>query len=295
MKRGAALKHFIAGIGAWNCIDLNRVQPYQDIQVWDGVSGSRISFDGSANTVEANNSDYDEDPSILAYMVENQNLVNGLFSCLSSLGGTSVYSGTRVDSILFGENTESVDLTSWPVVRLANGKSLAARLLVGADGFNSSVRSFADIPARGWDYGRSGVVATLRLEDHGWGGSSRKIAYQRFLPTGPIAMLPLPGPFATLVWSTTPERAKLLKNLSTNDFIALVNAGFRLSPADLDYLHSIECGQVDELNWRDQHTAYDVMKIPQRIIDVQHGTVAGFPLRLRHVDTYIRERVALVG
>ena len=228
-------------------------------------------------------------------MVENHNLVNGLFSRLSSLGGTSVYSGTRVESISLGENTESVDFTSWPIVRLANGKSLAARLLVGADGFNSSVRSFADIPARGWDYGRSGVVATLRLEDHGWGGSLRKIAYQRFLPTGPIAMLPLPGPFATLVWSTTPERANLLKKLSSEDFIALVNAGFRLSPADLDYLHSIKQGQVDELNWRDQYTTYDVMKIPQRIVDVQSGSVAGFPLRLRHVDTYVRERVALVG
>ena len=228
-------------------------------------------------------------------MVENQNLVNGLFSRLAGLGGTSVFSGTRVESISLGQDTKSLDFTSWPVVRLSNGDSLTARLLVGADGFNSPVRSFADIPSRGWDYSRTGVVATLRLEDCGWGGSSRKIAYQRFLPTGPIAMLPLPGPYATLVWSTTPERASLLKRLSSEDFIALVNAGFRLSPADLDYLHSIEHGQVDELGWRDHQTFYDATKIPQRVVDVQSGSIAGFPLRLRHVDTYITERVALIG
>ena len=228
-------------------------------------------------------------------MVENQNLTNGLFSRLEDLGGATVFSGTRVDSISLGEDTGSVDFASWPVVRLSNGDSLTARLLVGADGFNSPVRSFADIPSRGWDYNRTGVVATLNMEDSGWGGYFRKIAYQRFLPTGPIAMLPLPGPYATLVWSTTPERASLLKRLSTEDFVAMVNAGFRLSPADLDYLHSIEHGQVDELKWRDPQTHYDATKIPQRILDVQNGSIAGFPLRLRHVDTYVGERVALIG
>ena len=169
---------------------------------------------------------------------------------------------------------------------------LAARLLVGADGGESPVRKFAGIASRGWDYGRVGVVATLQLE--GEEGEERT-AYQRFLPTGSVAMLPLPGRLATLVWSTTPELAAHLKTLSEKDFVAMVNAAFRLSPTDLRFMHSLKGGQTEELAWREQHTQFDVERVPQQVVGVQEGSVASFPLKMRHADTYIGERVALVG
>jgi ubiquinone biosynthesis monooxygenase Coq6 len=75
----------------------------------------------------------------------------------------------------------------------------------------------------------------------------------------------------------------------------MVNAAFRLSPVDLAYMHTQRQGQAEELSWREQHTKFDVQRIPQRIIGVQEGTVASFPLKMRHADTYIGERVALVG
>jgi ubiquinone biosynthesis monooxygenase Coq6 len=76
----------------------------------------------------------------------------------------------------------------------------------------------------------------------------------------------------------------------------MVNAAFRLSPVDLAYMHTISEGQDDEYTWRMQHTPQeDVEKIPQLIMGVQEGTVASFPLKMRHADTYIGERVALVG
>jgi ubiquinone biosynthesis monooxygenase Coq6 len=203
--------------------------------------------------------------------------------------------GTKVSSIELGMDTEKMDLSSWPIVSLSNGKTLAARLLVGADGANSPVRTFAGIEARGFDYNRHGVVASLKLEGQGWGGPEHKIAYQRFLPTGPIAMLPLPGNTSTLVWSTTPERAARLKSLSQKDFVAMVNAGFRLSPTDLEYLHTLDAGQEEEVAWREKHTPVDERAIPMRVTDAQAGTVASFPLRMRHADTYTGERVALVG
>jgi len=115
------------------------------------------------------------------------------------------------------------------------------------------------------------------------------------LPTGPVAMLPLPGNYGTLVWSTTPELAAHLKSLSPKDFIAMVNAAFRLSPVDLAYLHEQKDGQSEELTWRSQHTNFDSQRIPRNIVGVQEGSVASFPLKLRHADTYIGERVALVG
>lgn len=271
-----------------------RVQPYQEMQVWDGVTDARISFDwDTARPMMSPRNP--AKPTTIAYMIENTNTTTMLLNRLEELGGVDMFTGTKVASIELGTEQNKMDFSSWPVLTLSSGKTLAARLLVGADGANSPVRTFAGIEARGFDYNRHGVVASLTLQGPGWGGRDHKIAYQRFLPTGPIAMLPLPGNMATLVWSTTPERAARLKALSQRDFVAMVNAGFRLSPTDLEYLHTIESGQEEEIAWREKHTPVNEHTIPMRVAAVQEGTVASFPLRMRHADTYTGERVALVG
>jgi len=279
---------FLDQIGAWRHLDRDRIQPYHEMQVWDGVSDARIEFDWEhADPASAG--------STIAYMTENLNLTSGLLKRLDELGGVETFDNARVESISFGEQTEAVDLSEWPVVNLSGEKKLWARLLVGADGANSPVRTFAGIEARGWDYERHGVVATLELEGNGWGGDQMKIAYQRFLPTGPVAMLPMPGNYSTLVWSTTPANAALLKSLPTKDFVAMVNAAFRLSPVDLGFLHGRSSDQAEEVSWRLQHKQVDPATVPQEVIGVQEGTVASFPLKMRHADTYISERIALIG
>lgn len=231
----------------------------------------------------------------IAYMTENLNLTSALLARIEELSGVSVFDNTKVENIELGEETEDMDLRSWPIVELSGGRQLAARLLIGADGANSPVRTFAGIKSDGWDYDRHGVVATMEMEGSGWGGDESKTAYQRFLPSGPAAMLPLPGPFSTLVWSTTPSRAAHLKSLSPEDFTAMVNAAFRLSPVDLSYMHTLSSGQAEELAWRTQHTNFSQYQIPQNASSVQGGTIASFPLKMRHADTYIGERVALIG
>jgi len=274
---------FLDRIGAWKHIDRDRVQPYHEMQVWDGVSGARIEFDSPPTH-----------GGTIAYMIENLNLISGLLKRLDELGGVAMYDSSRVEHITYGEETEEVDLRQWPVVHLSSGAQLAARLLVGADGANSPVRTFAGIQARGWDYDRHGVVATLQLSEST--PNTFKTAYQRFLPTGPVALLPLPGPYASLVWSTTPKNAAHLKSLSSEDFVAMVNAAFRLSPVDLAYLHTIPSNHVDELTWRSQHTPFpSPPTIPYPVTAVQPQTVASFPLRLRHADSYTAHRIALLG
>lgn len=277
---------FLNEIGAWAHMKRDRIQDFQEMQVWDGITGARIDFDwdhrgGRGRTI--------------AYMTENLNTTSGLLKRLDELGGVTILDNNKVESIGLGEETEDLDLSGWPVIQLSGGQSLAARLLVGADGANSPVRAFAGIESRGWDYGRHGLVATLELEGEGWGGDHSKIAYQRFLPTGPVAMLPMPGKYATLVWSTTPENAAILKKLPAKEFTAMVNAAFRLAPVDIAYMHTQDAGQEEELAWRMQNTAIDEQSIPQAAVGVQEGSVASFPLKLRHADTYIGERVALVG
>lgn len=280
---------FLDKIGAWDHVQRDRVQPYQEMQVWDGVTGARIEFD------QPGENELEKQGGTIAYMNENLNLTSGLLKRIEELGGIEVLDRQKVESIALGDESGDLDLSSWPVVQLSSGRKLAARLLVGADGGNSPVRAFSGIDSKGWDYDRHGVVATLELEGSGWGGEYVKTAYQRFLPTGPVAMLPMPGNFATLVWSTTPRLAAHLKTLSAKDFMAMVDAAFRLSTTDLAYLHTLSGGQAEEVAWRLKHTNVDVQRIPQSVIGLQEGSLASFPLKLRHADTYIGERVALVG
>ena len=235
-------------------------------------------------------------------MTENQNLVKGLLRQLEKLPTVSMFDRSRVSSITLGQPNptpeSSPNLSTYPHIRLSTGATIAARLLVGADGLNSPVRSFANISTRGWNYERHGVVATLKLapSQH----DSFKVAFQRFLPSGPIAVLPLQGDFASLVWTTTPTFAAQLKSLSTKDLVAMINAALRLDLMDINYMHTMQTGQVDELAWRESVKAksdkenHNSVLLPE-IIDVQERSIASFPLRLRHADTYTSSRVALIG
>ena len=265
------------------------------MRVWDGLSStSRISFDSPSP----------DDP--VAYMTENQNLTRALVRRLDELGPVSLYDKTSVEEIKLGpqpsSDPTSLDLSSYPHVSLSSKHTVAARLLIGADGLSSPVRTFAGIQTRGWDYNRHGVVATLKLSvdhrrdlDH----HQRRTAFQRFLPTGPIALLALPGDYATLVWTATPAQAAHLKSLSTEDFTAIVNAAFRLQIADLDYMFTIPSGHVGELSWRESvspsTSAESKGEIPHRIESVQEGSIASFPLRLRQANSYTTDRIALIG
>lgn len=269
---------FLQRIGGWNHVAEDRVMPYDEMKVWDGVSGSRIEFDPF----------YDGTTMEIAYMIENSNIQQGLLERLDELKFTDIHDSVKVTDIRAG---------NWPTVVLDNGLEIEARLLVGCDGQQSPVRKFSGIESRGWDYGRFGVVASLNLEYDNF----RAVAYQRFLPSGPIAMLPMPEGHATLVWSTLPERAKWLQQLEPSAFCAMVNAGFRLEPVDIDYLHRMDPSDtaaiIDEIEWRLDNVVLDdeANNLPVYVESVQENTRAGFPMRMRHADSYVEERIALVG
>ena len=296
-------------------MDTSRVQPYEEMQVWDGETGSKISFDWSTGIAPAGGG---EKTGTIATMTENANLVRGLLSRIASLGddNVSIFSNTMVANIANGVNhEEGPDLSAWPVLSLSpspasdaqpgNLPNIAARLLVGADGINSPVRSYASISTDGWDYNRHGVVASLDLSSNTALSDRQVTAYQRFLPGigGPIAMLPLPNNHATLVWSTTVRNAAYLKSLPPDAFIEMVNAAFRLSMTDLKYMLSLPSSSSEsssstqhakELFWRLDHTQILSTTAPFASA-VQPRTIASFPLRHRHASTYISPRVALVG
>lgn len=330
---------FLEAVGAWKHVEHSRVQPYNEMQVWDGSNGSKIRFDWSSATERNNNP-----LRTVATMTENANLSKGLLSRVieaeesdstdgQNAGPGSLMFSSTVSSIENGlDDPQGVNLSSWPVVSVSSAGhkapiSMAARLLVGADGANSPVRAFAGIPSNGRDYNRHGLVATLNLEPQPGNNidsllssdPQRITAYQRFLPAlgGPIALLPLPNGKASLVWSTTPSNATYLKSLPRETFTTMINAAFRLSMTDLAYMFTLPLASdastpashstttttttttkaythAQELTWRLSHTPLPP-HLPPLVTSTQADSMASFPLRFRQSSTYTAPRIALIG
>ena len=277
------------------------------MQVYDAANDASIQFDWKGEAER-----YNAPPRNVATMVENANLVKALLGRISELeADESLLTSSSVQSISHGEDDpEGFNLSSWPVVTIKNSNTdkttrIAARLLIGADGLNSPVRTFAGISTHGWDYNRHGVVATLATE---FDNTLPSTAYQRFLPSfgGPIALLPLPTPHHSLVWSTHPKHAAYLKSLNPTSFLALLNAAFRLREPDLAYMLSLPATQPgdpdsnaheSELLSRLPHTPSPLPadKMPPIITSLQPDTLASFPLRFRHASSLVGPRVALAG
>jgi len=165
------------------------------------------------------------------------------------------------------------------------------------------------------------VVATLSHAPRTAFQPPNTIAYQRFLPTGPIAFLPLSPTVSSLVWSTKPPLAAALVKSDPMILASMINAAFRLPEVSMRHLHRfiLEAGasltptQIqEEIAWRershdiDRHSAYasvssdvvatgippqDSDMLPPLVTSIQPGTVASFPLRFNHADAYLGERI----
>jgi 2-octaprenyl-6-methoxyphenol hydroxylase len=108
-------------------------------------------------------------------------------------------------------------------LRTDGGESFAARLLVAADGAQSAVRGALGIEASVSDYGQHAVVAhvdTARFHEH--------TAYERFTPTGPIAVLPIAEGRSAVVWTLAPDDARRVLALGDGAFIAELQRAFGL-------------------------------------------------------------------
>ncbi|KAG8893132.1 putative ubiquinone biosynthesis monooxygenase, partial [Tulasnella sp. 403] len=227
----------------------------------------------------------------------------------------------KVDAI----TPDEPDNGRWPVVRLSNGRALRARLLIGADGFNSPVKKYAGIRTYGWAYDTHAVVATMF--HHPLYPGTPLTAYQRFLPTGPIAFLPLSNTVSSLVWSTKPAIAAALKASHPDVLRWMINAAFRLPDVSLRVLNDMVLSSkdlppqelADTIKWREEAHGIapmsslssfgegsaavggygDEVELPPLVTSIQPGSVAGFPLRMSHAEMYLGEgagtRTALVG
>lgn len=232
-----ATEQVFAGVGAWEGMRRRRVEAYGHMHVWDATGSGAIDFD-TADIGEPN----------LGHIIENRVILAALLERMAEFENVELICPAQVAAL--ERHPDSARLT------LQDGRSVQTRLIVGADGVNSWVREQAGITTTGWAYGQSAVVATIKTSQH-----HRNTCWQRFMPSGPLAFLPLPQGLSSIVWSTTPERAAELADMPEGQFLDALQQAFG------DTLGRME----------------------------STGPRGAFPLALRHANSYTAERLVLVG
>ncbi len=234
-----ASEQFLQAVGAWELMRQQGISPYRGMCVWDADGTGEIAFDAA-----------DLHESVLGHIVENRVTLGALWARLAELP-VEVLSG-RVSRVRRQEDYSQLILD--------DDRILSARLVVAADGADSPMRRLAQIPTREWDYEQQAIVATVTTEQ-----SNQRVAWQRFLPTGPLAFLPLDlagnAPSSSIVWSTSPEQAQALMALDDQAFCQALSTALEQ-----------RLGRVTRVSRR-----------------------ASFPLRQRHAKDYVRPGLALVA
>ena len=236
----AASENVLANLGVWQRIAPERRSPYRHMCVWDGEGTGEIRFD--AGVLGENR---------LGHIIENRRIQQALLDSLTGTGVTML-GGRRVIELVREED-------GW-LLELENAEAVQASLVVAADGARSRVRELAGFAMREWDYLHHAVVTTIRTELH-----HRDTAWQCFLPTGPLAFLPLKqrdgGHYCSIVWSLLPEAAQRVMALDETQFANELERAFE--------------GRLGRIIQADQRHC--------------------IPLRQRHARRYVMPGLALIG
>lgn len=225
-------------LGAWQGLDAARIAAYERMVVWHesvpADSPDVLRFDAA----EAGERD-------LGCIVENVALQSALLQTCERQG-----------VVILKDSLQQLVASAGGVELSLADSRILAELVVGADGAASSVRRMLGLPAGQHDYGQRAIVATVHTSR-----PHRSTAWQRFLATGPLALLPLPGNAVSIVWSATDARAAELLALAPEEFSA------QLTAASANVLGTLTV----------------------------QGERAAFPLRRLAAQRYVQPRVALVG
>ena len=228
---------FLEDGGAWQRLPRDRITRVEAMQVQGDAGDARLHF-----------SAYDAGLRELAFIVEGRQLLQALWEGLGDLADLRIFRPAGWTSLELG--------AEYAALRLDDGTEIAARLVIGADGADSRVRTQAGISVRPGDYGQLGVVANFSCEK-----PHRGTAFQWFMRDGVLALLPLPGIRVSMVWSIAQEQGRKLLALPAAELAAQVGAA--------------------------SHGALGALQLIT--------PAAGFPLKLARVTQFTKPRVALVG
>ena len=202
--RGYALAHgskrLLSAIGIWGQVQ-DHAQPILEIKVTDGRAGEGPS----PFVLEFDHNEIDEGP--MGFMIEDRYLRKALLTALSGDQNIAEIYDTSVTSQEISESNVAVTLSS--------GKTLRAKVLIGADGQHSPTAKRAGLKHIGWSYAQTALVCAVRhaMPHHG-------IAHQFFMPSGPLAILPLPGQESSIVWTESNSEAARVNALDDANYLS---------------------------------------------------------------------------
>lgn len=234
-----ASEHLLCQLNAWQFLAKNRICSYKRLGVWE-LDNIYTEF----------NSD-DIGQSHLGHIIENRLLQQSLWQQIDKQSNIALFCPEKVLSIAEDDHGVAVKLAS---------ENLFVKLLIGADGANSKVRALANIGTTGWDYHHSAMLINVTSSI-----PQQNITWQKYLPSGPVAFLPLVSTsdeksMGSLVWYQHKDEIKRLSSLSHEKLAEEIKATF-----------------------------------PKQIGDIEVLSKGAFPLTRRHANQYIKNRVLLVG
>jgi len=224
-------------LNVWKAISEARICPYRRMQVWDAQSSGELYFDAAESGDGA-----------LGYIVENRLIQHVLWQKLQQCPAIELYCPA------VAATTHLTDQNRF--VELADGTRLRGRLVIAADGSLSPLRQMLQMNTQGHDYAQRAIVAHVQTER-----PHQFTAWQRFLPSGPLAFLPLSEGHSSIVWSASTVEAERLLTLDDHDFLAQLGAAF-----------DFRLGRITSCTPR-----------------------MSFPLKLQLADSYIAARFVLIG
>ena len=244
-----ASQELLVDVGVWDEIVSRRARAYTDMHVWDAEGTGNIHF----NAAEVGQG-------ALGHIIENRLVNAALLNAVQMSGRVHCLGEIAVKELQ--QSAEGYGLS------LADGRLLNADLIVAADGAMSRIREWAGFETREWAYGHKAIACTVKSEK-----AHQDTAWQRFLPSGPLAFLPLGDTdaeslgdsekdrYCSIVWSSVPEKADALMAMEDVEFKLALGEAF-------------------------EHTLGNVDAVSKRFC---------FPLRQRHAIDYFKPGLALIG
>jgi 2-octaprenyl-6-methoxyphenol hydroxylase len=216
------------GIGVWKDI-FPHIGKYSHVRLSDANFPSIVKFQTA-----------DLGTDFLGYVAEHHVVLKALQNLIAGCSNISWLCLAQVEGVEYQKSVATLSVT-------VDGKlrQIRTKLVIGADGARSRIRSLAAIKTRGWKYWQSCVAFTIKHE-----ASQNDIAFERFWPTGPMGVLPLPGNRCQIVWTAPHAQAKALQELDEKEFLAKLEAHMggllgRLEMASDRYLFPVQLMQCD--------------------------------------------------
>ncbi|WP_392558937.1 FAD-dependent monooxygenase [Orbus mooreae] len=190
-----ASKHYFEQIGIWNQLETSkRVLSFDTIDVFEKQGKARLQAD-------SNHYQYPN----LGYIIENQLMLNQLYIRAQEQSNIN-FLHHNVDELFFSSDRG--------FIHLDNGQKISAKLIIAADGANSSIRQKQQIKVIQRPYRHQAIIATVKTSH-----PHQSCARQIFYAGGIIAFLPLwKSDLSCLVWSATPEQAEYLRSIDFESF-----------------------------------------------------------------------------